>query len=356
MSRIALVAAAVVTCALALTAGGARAQAPAPTVPTPTATSTPPTAPMGVVSGVVRNGTAGASTPVVAVQLIAVLPSGQIGAQSMETRDGTFRFAAPADPTVTYLLRTEYAGVPYLDQAPVLIAREAPNVERTITVWETTSTRPALRIARTTVFVDGIDGAMGRLQLRREDIVENAGDRVYIGGADRRTLRLPTPEGAIAVDAEQAFDATAELEQGVVVTTQPLRPGQTTVRTRLLVEYDVRLGEYPLRVTAPLPTAAMEVHAPVSLIAGVRPMANAEVAKPVDAEGERWQVTRRTSAAAEGESMVVLLRGLSGLQAANPLTSMRGAAIGALTALAVVAVAALLIARVRGTARREAGA
>ena len=123
-------------------------------------------------------------------------------------------------------------------------------------VWETTDARPALRIARTTVFVEGVDGGTGRLQLRREDVVESAGDRVYLGGADRRTLRLPTPDGAVAVDAQQSFDGSAELEQGVVVTTQPLRPGQTTVRTRLLVQYDVRGGEYALRVTAPLPMSA----------------------------------------------------------------------------------------------------
>ncbi|MFA7296064.1 MAG: hypothetical protein WC211_02625 [Dehalococcoidia bacterium] len=308
-----------------------------------------PTAVMGTVSGIVRNGTAGAPTPVVTMQLIAVLPNGQIGAQSIETRDGTFRFAAPADATVTYLLRTEYAGVPYLDPVPVLLGAEAPTVDRTITVWETTDARPSLRIARTTVYVEGIDGATARLQLRREDVVESAGDRVYVGGADRRTLRLPTPDGAVAVDAQQSFDGSADLEQGVVVTTQPLRPGQTTVTTRLLVEYDVRAGEYALRVTAPLPTAVVEVHAPTSLVGGVRPLANAEVAKPVDAGGERWQVTRRTSAAAEGESMVVQLRGLSGLQAANPLTSQRGAATGAAVALGVLAVGALAALQVRRT-------
>lgn len=332
-------------CVLALTVNEARAQTPTPSAPL-----------LGTVSGVIRNGTAGAPTPVLTVQLIAVLPSGQIGAQSMETRDGTFRFAAPADPSVTYLLRTEYAGVPYLDQAPVLIAREAPNVERTLTVWETTSTQPTLRIARTTVYVEGIDGATGRLQLRREDVVENASDRVYIGGADHRTLRLPTPDGVVAVDAEQSFDGTAELEQGVVVTTQPLRPGQTTVRTRMLTEYDVRLSEYALRITAPLPTAEMELHAPESLVGGVRPVVNAEVVKPVDAEGERWQVTRRTAPAAEGESMVVLLRGLSGLQASNPLTSMQGAALGAAVALAVLVVGAVAVARTRGAAPGEAAA
>ena len=201
--RRALAAAVLGACVLALPAGTARAQTP----PTPTSqpaaspSATPtPVSVMGTVSGVVRNGTAGAATPVVTMQLIAVLPNGQIGAQSVETRAGAFRFAAPADATVTYLLRTEYAGVPYLDPVPVLLAPEAPTVDRTVTVWETTDARPALRIARTTVYVEGIDGASARLQLRREDVVESAGDRVYIGGADRRTLRLPTPDGAVAVD------------------------------------------------------------------------------------------------------------------------------------------------------------
>lgn len=355
LARFAAILAAVV--AVVLTARAAAAQTPAPTT-SPTAVVPAPTGPgaMGVVSGTVRNGTAGAGTPSVTMQLIAVLPSGQISAQSQESADGTFRFTTPADATVTYLIRTEYQGVPYLDPTPVLLAPEASSVQREITVWETTSTRPAVRIERTTVFVDGIDGATGRLQLRREDIVENPTDRVYVGGEDRRTLRIPTPEGAIAVDTEQAFDATATLEQGVVVTTQPLRPGMTTVRTRLLTQYDPRGGEYALRVTAPLPTAATEVHAPISLVGGVRPTVNAETSRPVEAEGERWLVVRRTGPAAEGESMLVTLHGLSGLQATNPLTSIQGAGVATVVAALVVAVGVVAVMRIRRAVGSEAGA
>src|SRR5690349_21859399 len=92
----------------------------------------------GVIGGTVHNGTAGAPPVEVSVQLLAVPQSGQITAQQQTTIGQRFRFEAPADPNVTYLLRTEYEGVPYLDEAPILISRDLPTAERDVTVWETT--------------------------------------------------------------------------------------------------------------------------------------------------------------------------------------------------------------------------
>src|SRR5438309_1997307 len=114
-------------CVVATGVAHAEAQTPVPMPPGP-----------GVISGMVRNGTGGAPVPAIAVQLIAVPAVGPIGAQQQTTVNGAFRFEAPADPTVSYLIRTEYGGVPYLDRAPILISRELPTAERDVMVWETT--------------------------------------------------------------------------------------------------------------------------------------------------------------------------------------------------------------------------
>jgi len=349
MMRLASIAIAVLAFALAAT--NVHAQTPSPT-PT-SATPTPSTAPPGVISGTVRNGTAGASAPTLSMQLIAVQASGQINAQAQQTTNGTFRFAAPADASVRYVLRTEYAGVPYLSNVPLLISRESPTIQYDLMVWETTATRPALKISSTIVYLEGVDTQQHRVQLRRDDVVVNPGDRVYVGGDDRRTLRIPSSDGVIAVDTEQAFDATADLDGQVVVTTQPLRPGQNTVATRTLATYDVNTSEYVLRVTAPLATDSIEARGPNSLVRAVRATANAAGAKAVDESGEHWLVARRSGAAREGEGMVVTFTGLGGVQPENPLTSVRGAGIAVGLALAVLIAASAALMRVRISVRRD---
>ena len=110
----------------------------------------------GVVSGTVRNGTAGAplpSLPALAVQLIVVTRQGAVTSVQTTAEGGRFRFEVPADPAVTYLLRTEYQGVPYIDQAPVLLSAEASSATRELTVYEVTRDRPTQRIRSTVVMV-----------------------------------------------------------------------------------------------------------------------------------------------------------------------------------------------------------
>jgi hypothetical protein len=342
MTRFAALAVAML--AFAVTMTHAQAQTPS---------ATPSAAPAGVISGTVRNGTAGAATPTLSIQLIAVQASGQITAQTQQTSNGAFRFQAPADASVRYVLRTEYAGVPYLSNVPLLISKESPTNHYDLTVWETTTTRPDLRIARTVVSLEGVDTDQHRVQLRRDDVVLNPGDRVYVGGNDHRTLRVPASDGVIAVDTEQAFDATADLDGQVVVTTQPIRPGENTVATRTLATYEPNTTEYALRVIAPLATDSMEVRGPSSLVRSVRATANATGARPVDESGEHWLVARRTGAAREGEGMVVTFTGLGGVQPENPLTSVRGAAIAVGVVLAVLVLASAVLMRVRISIHRD---
>lgn len=310
---------------------------------------------MGVISGTVRNGTAGAAPAEVPVQLITVPRSGAISALGTTTVGGRFRFEAPADATATYLLRAEYAGVPYVDEVPVLIAREAPTVERELVVWEVTTERPALRSEATSVSLQAVDRASARMQLRREDRVVNPSDRVYLGGTagggERVTLRFPAPEGLVAVREEQAYDGSAATDGQTVTSTRPLRPGVTNIVTDMVVGYDPAVAQTVLRVTAPLPTDRLEVRVPARAVDSVRALTDAVRVPDLEQDGERWLVVRRRTAPREGESVVVALLGLSGRQPANALTSVQGAAVALTVALLVVGGALVLAAR-GGRARK----
>jgi hypothetical protein len=307
----------------------------------------------GVISGTVRNGTAGASMPAVQVQLIAIPPSGPISTQQTVTVDGRFRFEARADASLTYLLRTEHAGIPYLDQAPLLISPELPTAERDLLVWETMDVRPALRIEQTTLTVLSIERSTGRMQLQREDRVVHDGDRVWVGDTDNVTLRVPGPEGLQGVEAQQGFDGAAGVDGQTVTSTRPVRPGTTTFVATMVVGYDLTQDAYRLRVTAPLPTDAIEVWVPERFANDIDAAGARTVSEERD--GERWRVIRSSEAAREGEGLVVNIEGLSGRQPDNPLTTTRGAAVASALSLLALVAGAVVLFRLRAplTAPRE---
>ncbi|MSQ36346.1 MAG: hypothetical protein EXR63_04290 [Dehalococcoidia bacterium] len=315
--------------ALAPTTGAARADAQA----------------QGVISGAVRNGTAGApQTLDVRVQLIAIGARAELTSQEQQPMDGRFRFVVAADATVSYVLRTVYQGVPYLSEPPLLLSPEAPEATRDMVVYERAAEPPPLRITSTVVSVRGLDQAAGTLELQREDEVENTSDRAWAGRTDGITLRTPAPPGARTASDLSGL-ATVVLADGAVTTTQPLLPGRQVVVTRLAVAYDRAAAQYRLRVTAPLPTERIEAWVPARFLEDVTAEGDARAVATRTLEGERWRVVERARPTGPGEALVVTFAGLGGARATNPLTQPAGAALGAALAIAVVGGGAILAAR-----------
>jgi hypothetical protein len=313
--------------------------------PTPPATGTP--APPGSVTGTITNGTQGATgIDGVTVQLLALTNAGDVTSQDGTVEDGKFSFSPPADSAVTYVLRVTYEGVSYLVDPPILLSPGLPTDHRDVTVYQTTSDVPAdLRIDSTVMSVQGLDRAQAQLTLQREDQVVNSTDRVYVGGEDKVSLRMPAPDGVIQLLDATTVDGEAKLDGGTVTTDQPLKPGTNLVVTRYLVGYDLSADDYRMRVTAPLPAASMEIWVPDRFVDDLTPEPGAIRAPDQDLQGERWHIVRRSAAAAEGESLVATIEGLSGGSAVNPLTQRTGAVIGAALAILGLLGAVVLFSR-----------
>ncbi len=304
----------------------------------------------GVISGRVRLGTEGAP-PIesLRVQLI-VLGDGPPRTIETETAGDAFRFVVDTDPLVSYVVRVVYQGVQYI-APPVLLSPELPTAEVELTVFETTRERPLLAIESTLLTVIALDRTNAQLTLLREDRVHNPGDRVYVGGEGGVTLRLPAPDGVVAADGSGG-EGSYRLEGGTLVTTEPLRPGTTTVVTRYVVSYDRAGDAYTLRVTAPLATRRMEIEVPTRFVDDLDPLADAVQEGERDVEGERVAVIAHDGPAGPGKSTSVRLEGLTGRNSPNPLTGAAGAAIAVLLALAVVSGGAVLLMRARGGSGR----
>ena len=306
----------------------------------------------GRVSGLVRSGTAGGpAVDAVPVQLIVLDGAGTVEALQATTAGGRFAFAVVPDVTRSYVVRVVYEGVQYL-AAPVLLSAELPTAEVAITVYETTRERPALSIDRTAVTVLSLDRTNAQLTLLREDQVRNPSDRVYLGaedggedgGEDGVTLRLPLPDRV--VDASGlGSEGEFRLEGGTLVTTAQLRPGVTSVVSRYVVGYDRARDAYTLRVTAPVATGQMEIAVPTRFVDDLEPLDASAVTGTRDLAGERVVVVAREGAAGPGDSASVVLVGLAGGNAANPLTGTGGAVVAVALALAIISGGAALLLR-----------
>lgn len=299
----------------------------------------------GRISGEVRSGTAGATLDgSLRLLLITLEEAKVVGSQEATPRDGRFAFDVDPRRGLSHVLRATYQGVPYFAEV-VRLTPEQPRAERALTVYETTRERPALRIESTAVTVIAIDRGAGELTLLREDLVQNPGDRVYLGDDRGATIRVPAPDATREAGGLEGSEDELRHEGGVVVASTPLRPGLTSVVTRYLVGYDLARDRYRLRVTAPWPTDRIEARVPARFVLSLSPVQPTRRDRETDLQGERLLVVSREPAA-EGQGLLVDLDGLSGvLRARQPLTERPASAVAAAVALAAVAGGAIAIGR-----------
>jgi hypothetical protein len=305
--------------------------------------------PEGRISGVVLLGDSGPVTEPVSVELFQLAGDGLSFLRAMDTDAGRFEFAVEPDIAISYVVRAIYEDQSYLGP-PVLLSPELPTAEVEIVVYRATSDAPPLTIERTRVTVLRLDRANALIVFAREDEVRNPSDRLFVGDDEGVTLRIPLPDNTVT--AEAGGEGDSRVEGGTLAVATALRPGVTTVVSRYAVGYDRARDAYALRVTAPLPTDHMEVSVPTRFADDIRPLAGSLDAGERDEDGELSTIVVRDGAAGPGESVSVVLDGLAGRNAPNPLTGRRGAAVAVAVALAIIGggAAALHLAGRRGGA------
>lgn len=188
----------------------------------------------GVIEGEVVNGTAGAQADLSGIE-IAVVPfvgDTQLSPVTVTTdADGRFRVADLAtDADRAYGIQATYKGVDYFNQDLVdFTAGSVASV--TVPVYETTAEPTAISVSRNHVIIDFSDNQMRVAELY---ILTNSADRAYVG--DGATLRLDLPAGAENVSFDDPRMAqSASIEDGAVVDTLPVPPGDR----QILLSYDI---------------------------------------------------------------------------------------------------------------------
>ena len=317
-----------------------------------------PAAP-ATITGTVHLATPGASLSAsVAVQLI-VLEGSATPTSLSEMTDpaGNFRFHVDADPAISYVPFLIFEGVRYFSE-PGTVRFEAGGGEAhaSFEVYSATSGGAGLEIEQTTLVATALERSTETITLVREDLIVREDPTVFIGGDDGVTLRIPVPDGTLEAGGGDAGDDAFSFDGSTVNVRIPLRPGRTSIVTRFRVGYDRVLDFYRLRLTAPLPTAQIELRVAERFVDRLEPeSAAARLVTETGWEGEPVLVVRRVGTAAAGQGLVVNLVGLSGATPAHPLTRTTGAAAGSVAALLIIAGGALWLSRGGPRQARDAG-
>jgi len=194
----------------------------------------------GVISGRVQNGTVGGG-PVGSLTVTLRHFAGMQLAEERQTQtgpDGSFRFdVLPTSPQDAYLVVVRYAGVDYVSGMVQLHQQPEQTVD--LTVYETTTDPSTVRIASRSLVIAGASPELRAVDIMDILIVENSGDRTYLGDRSGVVLSIPLPRGAQEIRPQPGFDyGQPRLEDGVLLTTGPLPPGSQTVVLSYTVPYE----------------------------------------------------------------------------------------------------------------------
>ncbi|MCW5853528.1 MAG: c-type cytochrome [Anaerolineae bacterium] len=279
----------------------------------------------GVIQGSVRMGTPGATLQagqVVSVTLLTFAGNTPEDLVSVPVAaDGTFKFdSLLTSADYSYGVTTRYNGVDYYSPLVRLAANDSKQAT-TISVYETTTTDPGVRIAQVHVIAEFLDTQTLRIGELYD--VENTGQRTLVASAGGTTFPLTLPTGAVNVRFQDD-----ELDEQKVRDGDQLRIGLAWPpgHRQLLLSYDLPYrGQASLTRAWPYPVSDANV-----LVA--------DVGLQVQAEGLQIKQTAQPSAgmnyltyAAQtlpaGRPVTVRLSGTPSLQPASASAG-AGSAVG----------------------------
>lgn len=213
----------------------------------------------GAITGRVQNGTLRGS-PVSGLTVTLRHFRGMQLAEERQTQvgdDGTYSFdGLPTSDQDAYLVIVRYKGVEYVSSMVQLNQEARQTVD--LTIYEVTNDGGAVRVNSRSIVIAGASPELRAVDVMDIVIVENSGDRTYVGDSSGVVLRIPLPHGAQEISPQPGFDyGQPRLENSVLLTTGPLPPGQQTMVLSYTVPYEGTRAT--LSIGTAMPTGTLRV-------------------------------------------------------------------------------------------------
>lgn len=183
----------------------------------------------GTISGTVTNGTPGGGSVAGLPVTLYEYQGMNIVKQYTGTTDDSGKYVFKDVPVLDgegYIAHVTYSNVDFPGSL-LLMPQDAGKVDA-IKVYEPSTDASIISLDSRSIVVNGADAGSRLLSLFEILAISNKSDRAYIGN-DGVVLRLGLPDGAAQITPQPGFDfGNAKIENGMLVTTGPISPGDQT--------------------------------------------------------------------------------------------------------------------------------
>ncbi len=181
------------------------------------------------ISGTVTNGTPGGGSVAGLTVTLYEYQGMNIVKQYTGTTDDSGKYVFKDVPVLDgegYIAHVEYSNVDFPGSL-LLMPQDAGKVDA-IKVYEPSTDASIISLDSRSIVVNGADAGSRLLSLFEILAVSNKSDHAYIGN-DGVVLRLGLPDGAAQITPQPGFDfGNAKIENGTLITTGPISPGDQT--------------------------------------------------------------------------------------------------------------------------------
>ncbi|HEX7101663.1 MAG TPA: hypothetical protein VF201_03355 [Nitrolancea sp.] len=183
----------------------------------------------GTISGTVTNGTPGGGSVAGLPVTLYEYQGMNIVKQYTGTTDDSGKYVFKDVPVLDgegYVAHVTYSNVDFPGSL-LLMPQDAGKVDA-IKVYEPSTDASIISLDSRSIVVNGADAGSRLLSLFEILAISNKSDRAYIGN-DGVVLRLGLPDGAAQITPQPGFDfGNAKIENGTLITTGPISPGDQT--------------------------------------------------------------------------------------------------------------------------------
>jgi len=218
----------------------------------------------GSIKGKVKNGTAGFKVPKnIVVELSRYMQNQQDPDFKLKTtinKNGYFTFRdIPASSNAYYQTAIQYKGISYNGKAFTITSKKQ-DVTNNITIYEPTKNDSLLQVSMHHFL---IDPAKGFLNIKEVLLIENRGDRTYVGSIPTEsgkfiTVKYKLPKDASDVNLEDGLMSCCEEPgEGGIYDTMEILPG----KKQIVFSYRIKAPEERISFTkqVTLPTKEFDI-------------------------------------------------------------------------------------------------
>lgn len=238
-------------------------------------------------------------------------------------QDGNFEFIVNANEKYNYIPLLIYEGVRYLSEPQSInFSNTSENKKIYFDIYQNTSNHSSIIIKQTTITLMKLQRSDSTLTFRREDLVHQDDQYVYIGEESGHTIQIPLFADTLNASAEGEYLSEFKIKGNYLTTQMPIRPGLNKILTTHIVSYDKNKDYYLLNIKNPFPSNLVLVEIPEDFISKIEfENSDSWTTKTTEINNVPLLIFSKDMYVEQNQNTHLTLIGLSGLNSPHIFTS-----------------------------------